>query len=272
MIKKQVDVFKMNEAIDYYLANDKSLNYCSKKFNLSYTSLTRYLKKREIKTKEFDLQTNKYNKHFFETIDTEEKAYWLGFIAADGNICKRNFEIALAIKDKNHLVKFLEAIDGEEKILKCGFNGKHERARVNIGNVKLVEDLKKQGIFERKSALLEFPKNIKKSLLRHYLRGYFDGDGSISTNGVNKNGTPKYALNLVASKEFLVSWSKHLEEELKTTKVVILSQGIIWKWNKTGINQIKAILHYLYDDNTIALERKEKYAEKIFAVLSQKKS
>lgn len=54
----------------------------------------------------------KFNEHIFDNIDTEEKAYWLGFIFADGYISSLNakyknvFELSLSIKDLNHIKKF----------------------------------------------------------------------------------------------------------------------------------------------------------------------
>ena len=59
----------------------------------------------------------KYNKKYFEVIDTEEKAYWLGFIAADGNVRKDflKMRIELNIKDKNHLEKFKKSLDTPNK-------------------------------------------------------------------------------------------------------------------------------------------------------------
>ena len=71
-------------------------------------------------------------------------------------------------------------------------NGKtYKTVRVNVCNKKMCNDLFNLGIVSNKSLTLQFPKNIPNSLIKHYLRGYFDGDGSISTNGTNRNGSKK---------------------------------------------------------------------------------
>ena len=61
-----------------------------------------------------------YNRHIFDNIDNEEKAYWLGFIVADGylNLDKHMLRIKLGHKDKQHLIKFINFIGGEESMLK----------------------------------------------------------------------------------------------------------------------------------------------------------
>lgn len=62
-----------------------------------------------------------YNRHIFDIIDSQEKAYWLGFIIADGylNVDRRMLRIKLGDKDKNHLEKFIKFLGGNiEDMLK----------------------------------------------------------------------------------------------------------------------------------------------------------
>lgn len=61
-----------------------------------------------------------YNRHIFDTIDTPEKAYWLGFIVADGylNVNRRMLRIKLGDIDKNHLLKYINFLGGDEDMLK----------------------------------------------------------------------------------------------------------------------------------------------------------
>lgn len=150
-----------------------------------------------------------YNEKFFEKIDDEHKAYWLGFLYADGyiepiyrkdKIKAFRIEIGLSIKDKNHLEKFLIDIDsnapisyrkqmlGEKEYLSC---------RVRINNTKICKDLMRLGCTTRKSLTLEFPsENILPSkYLKDFIRGYFDGDGCISyseRNYIDKRNNKKY--------------------------------------------------------------------------------
>src|SRR5690606_21393784 len=130
-----------------------------------------------------------FNESFFETIDTEEKAYWLGFIAADGNINDRgenkskSLHIGLSFKDKNHLLKFMININYSHLLIEIKeriINLKKRRyVRLNLNSKKMYNDLLDKGITPRKSLTLKPPKNVPKDLVRHWIRGYFDGDGSV---------------------------------------------------------------------------------------------
>lgn len=127
----------------------------------------------------------KFNKHIFDTIDTEEKAYWLGFIFADGYIGSTpldpnkksvyNFEISLKLSDLEHLEKFKQFISFEKDVVCDNY-----RCRIMIANKHFWNILNGYGCIPRKSLTLQFPdKSIFKSsdLVRHFIRGYFDGDG-----------------------------------------------------------------------------------------------
>ena len=98
----------------------------------------------------------KYDKNFFEIIDTEEKAYWLGFIAADGNIREdlHKMRIELNIRDKKHLEKFRSAIHGNMPI-KEWIRHKNHSCYIEVNSVKLCKDLLQYGVTPNKSLTLE---------------------------------------------------------------------------------------------------------------------
>jgi hypothetical protein len=128
-----------------------------------------------------------FNENYFENIDTESKAYWLGFIAADGSISKRktgqnSFSLYL------HEIEPLEALRKDlesDKPIYLQDNSKYENKysnkmgyRITFISNKMVSDLETHGILERKTFKLKLP-NLKKELYSHFVRGYFDGDGSV---------------------------------------------------------------------------------------------
>ena len=100
----------INSAINYYIENEISIKKCSEKFGIGASTLSRYLKKEEIEVKKINLKRYSYNEDYFQVIDSENKAYWLGFIYADGSISSQNgrysFELSLKGEDINHLHKF----------------------------------------------------------------------------------------------------------------------------------------------------------------------
>jgi hypothetical protein len=134
-----------------------------------------------------------YNENYFTQIDTEEKAYWLGFLYADGYIepiyRKQKIKamravIGLQEADRNHLEKFLIHIESNAPITQniTILNHKNYYSnRVRINNTKMCKDLIKLGCVNNKSLILKFPNDdiIPKHLIRHFIRGYFDGDGCV---------------------------------------------------------------------------------------------
>lgn len=126
------------------------------------------------------------NEKCFENIDTQEKAYWLGIMYSDGYISKKqytnNFGISVAKKDIDLLYKFKDFLNYNGKIHNykvgdSGYKPNIEYVRLLIGNNKVVEDLEKLGVVEKKSKkICSLPKI---SYLDDFIRGYIDGDGSL---------------------------------------------------------------------------------------------
>ena len=104
---EEINLFK--EAKDFYLTNKVSAREVGRKFGISKDRITKYLTEEGILRPKL---THTFNKDYFEEIDTEEKAYWLGFIYADGSInpSKNGLEISLKYSDKTHLQKFKKSI------------------------------------------------------------------------------------------------------------------------------------------------------------------
>lgn len=93
--------------------NGLSLTLLAKKYNVNRHTLSRYFKISNIKVINKQNET-KFNENIFDVIDSEEKAYWLGFLFADGYISssKNTIELSLALKDKEHLEKFAKFMGG----------------------------------------------------------------------------------------------------------------------------------------------------------------
>ena len=125
------------------------------------------------------------NQRYFSSIDTEEKAYWLGFISADGCIKNtpkmKTVTVNLANIDRGHLEKMSAAVDSNKPIY--AFSRTRNRANVITATAVfnspyMIADLIALSITERKSLTLQ-PWTGPDELMRHYWRGIFDGDGCI---------------------------------------------------------------------------------------------
>ena len=215
------------------------------------------------------LAHRKYNldESFFKKINNEEKAYWLGFLAGDGAITDENrLRLRLAVKDKKHLQRF-------KKIIK--WNGrdyfpKHQDAlEVNFRSLKIIKDLAKYFITPRKTYGIKFP-DIPKSLERHFVRGVFDADGCINkairvTQGKSGQIYICYGgeLCIEGNKEFISAiQSRLMKLGLPLNSINYLGKNIN-RVRYGGINQLRKIYKYLYENATIFLERKKKLFEDI---------
>ena len=118
------------------------------------------------------------NEKYFDEIDTPEKAYWLGFIYADGCLTKNSVRIGLAIKDECHLMLFLKCLDSDIPLYYYKSNFDSSVCLLQIGRKKIVNQLKKIGILERKTFSQQPILNNHKYEL-DFWRGAFDGDGCI---------------------------------------------------------------------------------------------
>lgn len=227
----------------------ESISKLSKEYGVGHSLLSDYLRAKGIDT----LANNKkysYDRSVFKTIDSEEKAYWLGFILADGYVSDKGLEIGLNIKDRTHLQKFCKFIGIDESAIKV----KGETTvRVIITSVELVQDLLSHGIKNKKSLIADFNHTILNGeLARHYLRGYFDGDGYMSKDGNRSEVT-------CGSTVLLNSWQDHLRETLSIEYKRVHSD------NRSNAKRLRyskkdtlALKQYLYNDSAIFLNRKAK--------------
>ena len=104
----------INKIVDYCKKKypQKSINRIANELSIDRNKLSKIMKDTDI---EIIRYRRKYalNEAFFEIIDSEEKAYWLGFIAADGCVYRRTLSINLNIKDKAHLEKLIAILNSE---------------------------------------------------------------------------------------------------------------------------------------------------------------
>ena len=209
----------------------------------------------------------------FDSIDTEEKAYWLGFIFADGNIADaekikeiRNksvyrIEISLKESDAPHLEKLKSFLkwQGEIRIQKTNFE-RINRCRLYFNSKHMWETLNSYGCTPKKSLTLKFPNTDifkNKTLIKDFIRGYVDGDGSISYLNTKHN---YMTLRITGTKDILEGIQHNLPLERKNK---------IWKKQNGNVfdlafNQWRGyyVCNILYKNSKIYLDRKyEKYKE-----------
>ncbi len=125
---------------------------------------------------------NVKNETIFESIDTKEKSYWLGFLMADGFILKNGWQVRLCLstKDEDLLNKFINFVQGVEsdKRYYGPYKTSGPQVHYTINSQQMVNDLRKYGCVYKKSLITEFPIFDTGELEFAFLLGYFDGDGT----------------------------------------------------------------------------------------------
>lgn len=271
MIQKYEEFF--DEKIEYALQSGKTVKDLALEFKIDRHTVSRHLRKRGFITNPH----NKFpiNDNIFKVIDTEEKAYWLGFLYADGNVClnkKKNYKIELSLKesDLKHIEKFKKFLSSSNKI---SYREKLKAYRISISNNIIGKDLVNLGCFIKKSNILKFPtlEQVPKEFQKDFVRGYLDGDGSICI--YSRLNSLKLTISLLGTKEFLEGLKTNLN--LPNNNLTITNKGSLancFTLQYANYHSIK-ILEYLYKNSNIYLERKyEKYlkAMELFKEKSEK--
>ena len=203
-----------------------------------------------------------FNENYFSNIDSEEKAYWLGFLFADGNIYKNQMTLKLKQTEISHLEKFKLALNSDHTI----HNGKNyisnKSKYKNVGyysallisNMQFTKDLISLGCVPNKSLIVEFP-SISYDLSRHFIRGVFDGDGCIS---FIKNNSKYKRFNIISgSEKFINSIKFILEKEINASIHLRKLKGKnIFSLDTSKKNIVQSIFRFMYKDATIYLDRK----------------
>lgn len=198
----------------------------------------------------------------FSVIDTEEKAYLLGFFAADACVHENNLVINLASKDHSFLEKIRDLVDPnieiKLKLVSCRVGGPkiYEQSSLCIPNKILITQLLGHGIHRNKSLSLKSPDTVPDELVRHWIRGYFDGDGCVTSN---KKGDLIFAVAGTAEvMTYILAFIKSMVE----TKMSVRKQRNIYVISNSH-NIAKIFLEAIYQGANIFLDRKYNLAKEL---------
>lgn len=183
----------------------KSGKQISREMHIDYSNMHIWLRKLGINLPNYHNEL-KFDNTVFDTIDTEEKAYWLGFLYADGYVKPNGntVELSLMGSDKEHLEKFKKFLKVKKNITLSSTtcNGKQFlRCRLLVTDKHFHDNLISKGCIPNKSLILKFPNKAifaSENLIIPFIRGYVDGDGCVYYSSNNYS-----VFSIVGTKEFL---------------------------------------------------------------------
>lgn len=255
------------EECSNYIKEGHSLAECAEKFNIKYGTLRQNLTKLGFRTPSRKGKINNvlsFDEHYFDNIDTHNKAYFLGLLMADGYICKTAYTyqigIGLQLEDQYILEKLKEEVKSTVRITIY----KNSCKLVLTGSEHMFNTLKSYGFNEDKSHTDYTIPNIPEEFFSSFVRGYFDGDGCITIKATG------YSVTSICcnSKIFLDSLCEKLIKEYNIPDLRVKDeQGkrknplyILYATTKENQNLFK---EFIYQDKETKLERKYEKFEKI---------
>lgn len=241
--------------IKKYTEEFYSLSKLAKEFDCNTGSIRTLLRRNKI-----PLQGNKRGyprkEDYFSRIDNAEKAYWLGFLYADGCVHTNDNTISLNSTDLEQIEKFKQAIGAENHKISVVNDARFKNAKTiyyfSIHDKQLHQDLIDLGCVPQKSLSLEKIPNIPRDFTSHFIRGYFDGDGSLHFLNNQRN----FRVSFSGTEAFLTDIKKELEvQQLSIQK----TPSKIHMLQICGHKQVLRILSYLYKDSTEKTRLDRKY-------------
>lgn len=269
-------IFTNEELLDIknsYLDGESSVKI-GKSYGVSHKTILRVLHemKVDVDQKRF-ARKYKLNELYFDNIDTPNKAYVLGFLHSDGSNCleKSTISISLQEEDKNILEQMRLEIGSEKPLVYIDNTNKHDFGYSYKNQYKLImfskhmcEELNNKGITPNKSLTIGFPKWLNKDLIPHFVRGVYDGDGSICRSYRNENNLP-ISVTITATESFCNDLKKICEKELNICPKIYdasCHNGITKVFTLSGRNISKIFLDWIYQDAKLYLQRKyDRYCE-----------
>lgn len=192
------------------------------------------------------------NYKIFDNIDSEHKAYWLGFMFADGHISNQDtIMLTVQKKDVEIIHKWKEFLSAEHPIS----NDTHNNPSLNIKCKYLCDRFRQLGYTNRKSYSIDFNKiinNIPDNLRNHFIRGMVDGDGCIKVYNYSYLKKPQYHFGYTGL-EYVCEFIK---EYLSLDRKLVKETDITYTCVTRDLNKILNIRDFLYKDSSIWLSRK----------------
>lgn len=234
-------------------------------YNISQRQYSNLLKSEGI-IKKYKVNKYKFNEDYFETIDTEDKAYFLGFIVADGSVHNIQNNLQITQKEPDILYEFKKYIEFEGPILKRKTRNVFD---IKMSSSKTKNDLLKLGIHSNKTMVVKYPK-IEEHLQNHFMRGVFDGDGCISIHHDKRDNSNRGQVNICSgSVDFINEYVDNMVKLCGVKRNTIrCPKNTYYVIDWGGLSDVENLYKFLYENATVFLKRKKETFDKAFSINS----
>lgn len=272
----KLNLEQRQKLIHDYINSKNTLKYYSDIYNISPEAISYILKKNgcHIRQNKDNRRKFSFNYNYFDSIDCESKAYFLGLLYADGSNSKRGYvKIALQEKDCDILRSFSKEIKFTGKLKRIEYNDKNinhqNQYELRLAKRYFSDNLIRLGCYPKKSLILDFPNEsqVPNNFIHHFIRGYFDGDGSVGIYSPKKYPQRKNVyLRITSTLNFCEKLKQIIDDKSIASCIVNHKCNDITKTLTIGgVKSSKIFIDWLYKDANFYMKRKK---EKCMQILS----
>lgn len=246
------------DMVDTYLSRPMTLSELSQKSGYCIPTIIKVLDEYSIaRYSRTQLFSPNINESFFETIDTEAKAYFLGLILTDGCVYTKKGKhiVAISLKEEDrYLIEEFASIMHSNKQVTSDGRG---CAGIQIHSKTMVDNLARYGIVDNKSLHTTMPQ-VNDRLMPHFIRGVLDGDGNVNFTKRFNGKLHKRAIRFCqGSYRFLEELAAIIHEQTGIYVPNIYEEkDTLWSISYAGNENLVSLIEYMYAESTICMKRK----------------
>jgi hypothetical protein len=249
-------IIDKNKLEELYITKNWSAKRVSEHFGCGRTTLYKKLRDYGLVVKSSGRQQKYFaNDEFFDNW-SHNMAYCIGFIAADGHVWKNRPYITIGLKSSDiEILEFIrDCISPDTQIRSSG-----DKVQICIKSKQLHKRLINYNINNNKTFGFKIDYNIPNKYFGDFIRGYFDGDGSIHKDKIRKDGSLSYRGSIVSASEQPL---EYFVKKLRFGKIrVVRGKYYEIQFNQKDLLKLKEIIYR--DTNCFALKRKKDKFDKI---------
>lgn len=264
---KELTKEEENEIVGLYVGGLSSTKI-GEQFKISHKLVGKILDEYGVHKRNTGGRVYTLDEHYFDKINSQNKAYILGLLYADGynTINKGTIRLQLSVDDEEILNKInaevgsnrpLKLVDCSKRVYGNGYTSKN-MYDLELFSVHMCKTLDAAGMHQNKSLILDYPSFLPDDLNKHFIRGYFDGDGSIY-QFIKKSGYPQTTLTITSTENFCNKCLQIIRDKTSIGGNIYdasCHNGVTKVITVCGNNQCKKITDWLYEDAEMFIQRK----------------